>query len=73
VEAEVPAGEIQSIIDEALAAAAEQRISGRAVTPFLLARIAERTGGRALSANIALLRHNAGLAGSIAVARSNNS
>jgi pseudouridylate synthase len=68
VEDEVPAAEIQAIIEEALAAAASQRISGRAVTPSLLARVAERTGGRALRANMALLRNNAGVAGEIAVA-----
>jgi pseudouridine-5'-phosphate glycosidase len=68
IEAEVPAEEIQEIIDEALAAATDERVGGRAVTPFLLARIANRTQGRALLANIALLRHNAQIAGEIAAA-----
>ncbi len=63
---EVPASEINKHIDEALTAAAEQGISGKAVTPFLLSRIAARTEGRALRANIALLENNARIAGQIA-------
>ncbi|MGE0131270.1 MAG: pseudouridine-5'-phosphate glycosidase [Blastocatellales bacterium] len=67
-EDEVPANEIGDVIDEALDAATKQGISGKAVTPFLLSRIAERTQGRALRANIALLKNNAKIAGAIAVA-----
>lgn len=67
-EHEVPAIEIREVIDEALGGAAKQGISGKAVTPFLLSRIAERTHGRALSANVALLKNNARIAGEIAVA-----
>jgi pseudouridine-5'-phosphate glycosidase len=37
------------------------------VTPFLLARLAEITGGRSLAANIALVKHNAAIAAQIAV------
>jgi pseudouridine-5'-phosphate glycosidase len=70
-EDEVPADEIKDVIDEALTGAAEQGISGKAVTPFLLSRIAAKTEGRALGANIALLRHNARIAGAIAVALAN--
>jgi pseudouridine-5'-phosphate glycosidase len=43
-------------------------MTGKAVTPFLLARIAERSSGRALRANMALLRQNARLAAEIACA-----
>ena len=46
-------------------------VSGKAVTPFLLSRIAARTEGRALRANIALLKNNARIAGQIACALSN--
>ncbi|MEP7342953.1 MAG: pseudouridine-5'-phosphate glycosidase, partial [Acidobacteriota bacterium] len=53
-------------IDEALIAAAAAGVSGKAVTPFLLSRIAARTEGRALRANIALLKNNACIAGQIA-------
>ncbi len=70
VDAEVPADEIRHEIDEALTAAVAAGISGKAVTPFLLSRIAARTEGRALRANIALLRNNAGIAGEIAHALS---
>lgn len=65
---EVPAAEIKDAIEEALLTAAAQGVSGKAVTPFLLARIAARTEGRALRANISLLRNNARLAGEIACA-----
>lgn len=67
-EDEVPAEQIKHEIEEALAAAAEQNISGKAVTPFLLSRIAVKTNGRTLPANIALLKNNARIAGLIAVA-----
>jgi pseudouridylate synthase len=65
---EVPANEIKDIIDEALEAAAREGVTGRNVTPFLLSRIAAKTEGRALRANIALLKNNARIAGAIAVA-----
>jgi pseudouridine-5'-phosphate glycosidase len=67
-EDEVPANEIKDVIDEALGAAAREGVTGRGVTPFLLSRIAAKTGGRALRANIALLKNNARIAGAIAVA-----
>jgi len=65
-ELEVPAEEIQLAIDRALDAAAATGVAGKEVTPFLLSRVVELTGGRALIANIALLRQNARLAGEIA-------
>ena len=57
------------------AAAAEDRlaaagVTGKAVTPFLLAALAEETGGRSLRANLALLEDNARLAGAVAAALS---
>jgi pseudouridylate synthase len=72
-EDEVPANEIKDVIDEALEAAAREGVAGRGVTPFLLSRIAAKTGGRALRANIALLKNNARIAGAIAVALSDMS
>lgn len=63
---EIPAPEIADVIEEALAAAQSQNISGKAVTPFLLKRIAEQTQGRSLQANLALLKNNARLAAQIA-------
>src|SRR3954451_15206110 len=59
VEAEIAAAEIAVVIDEALAALDAAGITGQEVTPFLLGAVAERTGGRSLAANIALVRNNA--------------
>jgi len=63
----LPAGEIEAIIRRAVADAAAQGISKKAVTPFLLARVVELTEGRSLVANIALIRNNARLAARVAV------
>lgn len=63
---EIPAHEISDTIEEALAAANEQRVAGKAVTPFLLSRIAQKTEGRSLQANLALLKNNTRLAAEIA-------
>lgn len=42
---------------------------GRAqVTPFLLKRVTELTGGASLAANIKLIKHNAAVGAQIAVA-----
>jgi pseudouridylate synthase len=63
---EVPAPEVAAAIDEAVGEAARRGVTGKAVTPFLLARVAERTGGRALAANLSLLKNNARVAAEIA-------
>ena len=68
VEHEIPAAEIQEAIDAALAELDRQGIAGQDVTPFLLANVVERTGGRSLEANLALVRNNAAVAARIAVA-----
>ncbi|WP_074257620.1 pseudouridine-5'-phosphate glycosidase [Vannielia litorea] len=65
-EAEIAAEELAPVIAEAIAAAEAQGIAAKAVTPFLLDRIFHATGGRSLTANIALVRHNARLAAEIA-------
>ncbi len=65
---EIPRAEIDAIIDTALADLSTHRVHGRAVTPWLLARIVEATQGRSLTANIALMKNNAALAADIAVA-----
>jgi pseudouridine-5'-phosphate glycosidase len=64
---EVPANIIEIHIQEALAAAEKQKITGKEVTPFLLKYIADHTHGESLEANIALVINNAGLAAKIAV------
>lgn len=60
--------EIEHQLAQAEQAAAEAGIRGPALTPFLLEQLAELTGGRALAANLALLRNNASIAGELAVA-----
>ena len=59
---------IDGAIAQALHEAAQQGISGKASTPFLLARVNELTGGDSLAANIALVLNNARLAAAIAQA-----
>lgn len=71
-EFEIPSAEILPYIESAVADAARQKISGKNVTPFLLAKLAEITGGRSLIANIALVKHNAAVAAQIAIAFANN-
>ena len=63
---EIPWGEIRPAVDTALAEAAVRGVQGKAVTPFLLGRIFELTGGRSLKANIALVLGNARLAAAVA-------
>ena len=59
---------INAVIDRAVAEAEEQGITGKEVTPFLLARVKEITGGDSLEANIALVKNNAKLAAQVAAA-----
>jgi pseudouridylate synthase len=68
--AALPDDLIDSAIREALAVAATAGIGGKDVTPFLLARIVELTGGRSVDANVALVLSNARLAAEIAIALS---
>ena len=65
-EAEIPAKVLRPHIEQALKEADKQGIAAKAVTPFLLQRIFELTGGASLTANIALVRNNARLAAAIA-------
>ena len=67
VDDEIPATELDVVITKALAELSAQGITGQAVTPFLLSRIVDRTGGRSLTANISLIKHNAAVAADIAV------
>ncbi len=53
---------INAAIDKAIAEAAEKGIHGKETTPFLLARVAEITGGDSLASNIKLVFNNAALA-----------
>ncbi len=60
--------EIDRAIEEAVSDAKAQHIEGKRVTPFLLDRVKELTGGKSLTTNIALVRHNAQVAAMIAKA-----
>ena len=64
---EVDADVIEGYIQQALSAATTHNIIGKETTPFLLKYIAEYSKGESLDANIALIHHNARLAGKIAV------
>ncbi len=60
--------EIDALTEQALAEARDQGIAGKAVTPFLLARIKALTGGRSLATNIALVKNNAEVGARLALA-----
>ncbi len=64
----VPPAEFDAALGTAIADAHRAKAHGPKATPFLLARIAELTGGRTLAANRALVVANAGLAAEVAVA-----
>lgn len=67
-EAAMAREEIDALIAQALDEARAQGVAGKAVTPFLLARIQALTGGRSLAANIALVKHNAEVGARLALA-----
>jgi pseudouridine-5'-phosphate glycosidase len=63
---EIPAEVMASYIAAAHRAAQEQKVAGKAVTPFLLGKLLELTNGASLKTNIALVENNARLAARIA-------
>jgi pseudouridine-5'-phosphate glycosidase len=65
---EMAVEEIDALTRQALVEATEQGITGKALTPFLLARIHALTGGRSLATNIALVKHNAEVGARLALA-----
>lgn len=62
----MPEEKINAAINQAVKEAEEQGVVGKASTPFLLARVAELTGGDSLKSNIQLVFNNAILACEIA-------
>ena len=66
--AALPEEQLELSIASALKAATAANVVGKALTPFLLAHIAEHTGGASLRANLALLENNAHIAAQISVA-----
>jgi pseudouridine-5'-phosphate glycosidase len=62
------AAEVAEAVRDCEDAAARDGVRGKALTPYLLSRLAERTEGASLRANLALLESNARLAAEVAVA-----
>ncbi len=67
-EDELDAEYLGSVLDDALRACDDAGITGAAITPFVLGRIADATGGRSVPANLALAENNARVAAAVAVA-----
>jgi pseudouridine-5'-phosphate glycosidase len=65
-EVALPPEAVNGAIEQALREASGRQLRGQAVTPFLLGRVAELTGGDSLKANLGLLLNNARLAAQIA-------
>jgi pseudouridine-5'-phosphate glycosidase len=63
---ELRADVVESAIQAALRAAEAEGIRGKALTPFLLDRVSQLTGGESQRANIALLENNARVAAELA-------
>jgi len=63
-----PLADAQAAVARAISDAGAAGIEGPALTPWLLARIAELTGGGSVRANVALIVNNARVAGQLAVA-----
>jgi pseudouridine-5'-phosphate glycosidase len=70
-EEEWPAEEAQIIINQALASARAEGVTGKAVTPYLLSTVNQLSGQRSKKANIALLLNNARVASQVARALTN--
>jgi pseudouridine-5'-phosphate glycosidase len=64
----LPGDEMEQAVETALAEAEAGGVSGKDLTPFLLSRVAELTGGRSLAVNLALLERNARVGAGVAVA-----
>lgn len=69
----LPAADSEAAVSRSLAELDGSGVSGPAVTPFLLARIAHYTEGRSVEANLALLENNAAIAAELARSLQNNS
>jgi pseudouridine-5'-phosphate glycosidase len=65
-EFEIPSNEVESLIDAALASANSQGVAGKKLTPFLLNELSQKSGGKTLASNVALLENNARVAAEIA-------
>jgi pseudouridine-5'-phosphate glycosidase len=63
-----PLADARAAVERAIAESERAGIEGPALTPWLLARVAEITGGRSVRANVALIVNNARVAGQLAAA-----
>jgi pseudouridine-5'-phosphate glycosidase len=66
--AALPREEADGAIAQAIADSESAGVHGPAATPWVLARVAQLTGGRSVTANLALIENNAGVAAHIAAA-----
>ena len=65
-ESALPYDHVQSVVEQALEELSQRHITGPAVTPFLLQKVAELSEGSSLASNLALLKNNARVAAQIA-------
>jgi pseudouridine-5'-phosphate glycosidase len=70
-EVAIPADQVEGWLAQALDEAEAAGVSGSLVTPYLLSRMAQLSGGETLRANLGLLRNNARVAAQIAVSLAN--
>ena len=63
---EIGADELEKILSDALMLADKRKVRGKEITPFLLGEMAEKSSGKTLAANIALLENNAKIAANVA-------
>jgi pseudouridine-5'-phosphate glycosidase len=66
--APLPRAAVEGAVSAGVAEARRRRLGGKELTPFLLEAVARVTGGASRAANLALLEHNAGVAGEVAAA-----
>ncbi len=64
---EIQAEELEQILASALDSAEQENIRGKQITPFLLSQMAEKSAGKTLQTNIALLENNAQIAAQVAL------
>jgi pseudouridine-5'-phosphate glycosidase len=67
-DAALPRDALEAAIEQGLAEAASADVRGAAVTPFILGRLVDATGGNTLEANVALAVNNAKVAADLAAA-----
>ncbi len=68
---EIPKEKVDKWIEQAVRESFDKGVKGKKLTPFLLARIVEISGGKALEANTELVKNNARVAAKIAKALHN--